>query len=184
MIIKRVIVYIGFSLLVTACYQFKKPEKPKGLISKETMVNILIDVKLLAVANTEAKKKMKDSGIVREKYIYAKYNIDSAQFALSNNYYAYHVKDYEDIYLKVKDSLEQLVGIYKALEEKEEKEEKRKKDSINVAIKAKDSINIIKRQDSLKGIKKRDSLIEIKLQEKFEDEGELISPVSDTDSQP
>ncbi len=80
-------------------------------------------------------------------YVFEKHGIDSLQFAMSNNYYAYYVKDYKEIYDKVIDSLEALKLVFKAQELKEKKElEQREKDSLN-AIKIKDSL---KTQDSLK----------------------------------
>lgn len=117
-------------MFVVSCYKFKEPEKPKNLIPKADMVNILIDLKLIASVTAADDIKVLDSNHVKsEKYIYKKYNIDSTQFALSNNYYAFHLKDYEDIYTKVKDSLEALSRFYEDLELKELKE-KRTQDSI------------------------------------------------------
>lgn len=116
--------------VVTSCYKFKEPEKPKNLISKADMVNILIDLKLIASVTAANDIKVLDSNYVHsEQYVYKKYNIDSTQFALSNNYYAFHLKDYEDIYTKVKDSLEALSRYYEDLELKELKE-RRTQDSI------------------------------------------------------
>ena len=63
MILKQIALYISVLLLATSCYQFKKPEKPKNLISKDKMVNILIDVKLLASANTAERKTLDNFGI-------------------------------------------------------------------------------------------------------------------------
>lgn len=94
------------------------------------MVNILIDLKIIASITAGDDVKVLDSNQVQsQKYIYKKYNIDSTQFALSNNYYAFHLKDYEDIYFKVKDSLEALSRFYEDLELKELKE-KRTQDSL------------------------------------------------------
>jgi len=125
--LKKIIPYIIVVLFVVSCYKFKEPEKPKNLISKADMVNILIDLKLIASVTSGDDIKILDSNNVQsEKYIYKKYNIDSTQFALSNNYYAYHLKDYEEIYTKVKDSLEALSKSYEALELKELNEQRRK----------------------------------------------------------
>lgn len=146
-----------------SCYKFKEPEKPKNLISKVDMVNILIDLKLIASVTTADDIKVLDSNNVKsEKYIYKKYNIDSTQFALSNNYYAYHLEDYEDIYTKVKDSLEALSKFYEALEQQEIKEQ-RTKDSLQSIIN-KDSIEAITTKTDIKR--------------------KLIKPISDKDSQP
>ncbi|MGE5943921.1 MAG: DUF4296 domain-containing protein [Flavobacteriales bacterium] len=160
---KKFIPYIIVLLFVVSCYKFKEPEKPKNLISKVDMVNILIDLKLIASVTTADDIKVLDSNNVKsEKYIYKKYNIDSTQFALSNNYYAYHLEDYEDIYTKVKDSLEALSKFYEALEQQEIKEQ-RTKDSLQSIIN-KDSIEAITTKTDIKR--------------------KLIKPISDKDSQP
>lgn len=87
------------------------------------MVNILIDLKIIASITAVDDIKVLDSNNVQSKYyIFKKYNIDSTQFASSNNYYAFHLKDYEDIYAKVQDSLEALSRFYEDLELKELKE--------------------------------------------------------------
>lgn len=122
-------------LVVVSCYKLKEPEKPKNLISKSDMVNILIDLKLIASITAAGDIKILDSNNVRsEKYIYNKYNIDSLQFAISNNYYAYHLDDYEAIYKKVTDSLEALSRFYEEVEVKELKE-KRSQDSLRSLVK-------------------------------------------------
>jgi len=128
--LKKIIPYIIVFLFVVSCYKFREPEKPKNLISKADMVNILIDLKLIASVTGGDDVKVLDSNNVQsQKYIYKKYNIDSVQFALSNNYYAFHINDYEAIYTKVKDSLEALSRFYEDLELKELKE-RRTQDSI------------------------------------------------------
>src|SRR5690606_28575963 len=97
--LKTFIPYTIVLLFVVSCYKFKEPEKPKNLISKAEMVNILIDLKLIASVTAADDIKVLDSNNIQsKKYIYKKYNIDSTQFALSNNYYAYHLQDYEEIY--------------------------------------------------------------------------------------
>lgn len=144
---KRFIPYAIVLLFVVSCYKFKEPEKPKNLISKADMVNILIDLKLIASITAANDLKVLDSGNVQsEKYIYKKYSIDSTQFAASNNYYAFHLKDYEEIYTKVKDSLEALSSFYEALELKELKEQ-RTKDSLNSLV-INDSIKPVSNTDS------------------------------------
>ena len=121
--LRKIIPYSIVLLVFVSCYKFKELEKPKNLISKADMVNILIDLKIIASITAGDDVKVLDSNQVQsQKYIYKKYNIDSTQFALSNNYYAFHLKDYEDIYFKVKDSLEALSRFYEDLELKELKE--------------------------------------------------------------
>ena len=134
----RFLVYILVSFLVISCNDIDKPKKPDNLMSKNEMIDIITDISLVKAARGVDKKMVEEKGIDLENYIYKKYNTDSIQFAENSNYYAYNVKEYEEIYSKVKERLEKKKAEYKALEEKQKKE----KDSLKKAKrKAKDSIN-------------------------------------------
>jgi len=180
MIVKRIIVLILLTFLVIGCYRLKNPPKPKHLISKDKMVNILIDIRLMSSATGTNKRILDNKVANKEAYIYNKYGIDSLQFAESNEYYAYHVAIYDDIYSRVKDSLDALKTFYKDLEDKEIKE-KQEQDSLK-ALAKKDTLGLKRKKDSINAIRKRDSLTELMLLEQTEKEG-LIAPLSDTDGQ-
>ncbi|MFH4963495.1 DUF4296 domain-containing protein [Gaetbulibacter sp. M235] len=177
---KRIIIFIFASLLLVSCYNISKPEKPSHLLSKKEMINIIIDLRLLASANGSNQIILKKKGIYSEAYVYEKYKIDSSTFALSNNYYAYHIDDYDEIYNKVRDSLEALNKFYDELLLKEEAE-KKKQDSLN-RIKKRDSLDIIKKKDSLKLLNVNDSIIDVILKKK-KVTPKLIEPVSSTTNQ-
>ena len=183
--LKQFIVYIIIILTITSC-NIGAPKKPKNLISKAKMVNILIDARLISSATYINKNIMQEHGIEIKNYVFEKHGIDSLQFALSNEYYAYYIKDYEEIYNKVIDSLEKLKIVFKEQELKEKREkEKHEKDSLSNLVKTKDSISIIKTRDSLKLKTKKDSLAEILRKKKSKiNGGVLISPVSETNSRP
>lgn len=123
MILKRLILIFTIIFTAVACNKLKGPEKPKNLISKGMMVKILIDSKLITSASSKNKIIMRDSSLNSNDYIYEKYKIDSLQFALSNNYYAFHIDEYEDIYTRVSDSLEALKAQLKEQEAEEWKEQ-------------------------------------------------------------
>ncbi|MBJ6369118.1 DUF4296 domain-containing protein [Snuella sedimenti] len=165
MIFKRVILYLGIVLFVTACYKYKAPKKPKHLISKDKMVNILLDLKLLSSTTGKNKRILDEKGVDAETYVFSKYNIDSLQFALSNEYYTFHIEDYDEIYKKLEDSLDILKKAYETLLKEETERELKEK-------KAKDSIERAKKKlkDSTGNDTKK------KLIEK-EEEGVLIDPV-------
>ena len=127
---------LAFVLLLTSCYKINRPEKPKNLISKDKMVAILVDVSLINSAKSVNKKIIEKNGIVPNEYVYKTHGVDSITFAKSNEYYAYNINEYQEIYLKAKDSLDQLKEHYKAIET-EEKEKKAKEDSIKRANKTK-----------------------------------------------
>lgn len=124
--------FLILSLLLSSCYKVKKPNKPENLISEDNMVNILVDMAIISSAKGVNKSNIEKNGIIPDEYIYKKNNIDSTTFAESNAYYAFDIKKYDAIYLRVKDSLTILREKYKAIDE-EEKKIKEKKDSINRA---------------------------------------------------
>jgi len=118
--VKQLTILCLASLLLTACYGYNAPKKPKNLISKTKMVNVLLDLNLInAVPRGENKKKLENNNLITAQYIYKKHGIDSLQFALSNDYYAFYVDDYEAVFKKVKDSLELLKEKHKALLDQE-----------------------------------------------------------------
>ncbi len=121
--------YILFLVFVISCKNnnIEKPKKPDNLISKDKMVEIIYDISLINSAKGVNKKLMEKKGIVPEDYIYKRHNIDSLQFALSNEYYAYNLKTYEAIYNNVKEKLEKDKKHFQAIIETEQKI----KDSIN-----------------------------------------------------
>ena len=126
----RYIILFSITLLLSACYGSKKPKKPENLISKKEMVNILIDIRIMTSVYGGNQDILNAHGINQEDYIYKKYNIDSLQFALSNEYYSFYMNEYEDIYTKVNDSLTMLQEVYKKQNEREIAE-KRIQDSIS-----------------------------------------------------
>lgn len=181
MILKRFILLFLMLLMVAACNRFGGPDKPENLISKEKMVSILIDSRLLTTGNTDTKRTMKDSNVVMNTYIFKKHNIDSLQFALSNSYYAFHIDEYEEIYERAIDSLERLGLKLKDVQAQEWKEQtKREEDSLKQIAKIKDTLNLLKVKDSLGVIKNADSLNDVLLDLNNEKTGALITPVSDT----
>lgn len=82
----------------------KALEKPKNLIGKDKMIDILYDISLL-----EAIKTQNINGGITVKmgnqYIYNKYKIDSIQFVNSNKYYASDIEEYKKMFERVKEKL-------------------------------------------------------------------------------
>ncbi|GAA4232985.1 hypothetical protein GCM10022291_08970 [Postechiella marina] len=147
--LKKLTVLVILSLLLTACYQYNEPKKPDNLISKKKMANILIDLRLIRSVTGNNKKVLDTHNVKAAQYVYKKYDIDSLQFALSNNYYAFHVQEYEDIYALMKDSLDGLKIKYKTLIDEETKA-KKKADSIEKAKKRNKNKKIEHLKDSIK----------------------------------
>lgn len=127
--VKRVIVLISMALMLTACYKYNAPKKPKNLIPKDKMANILIDLRLIQSVSGINKKVLDSHHVKPAQYVYKKHDVDSLQFALSNDYYAFHIADYDEIYTIMKDSIGVLKQKYKDLIDEEAKA-KKKADSI------------------------------------------------------
>ena len=96
-------------------------EKPKNLIPKEQMVDLLTDLLLAngsgSIKNTQLKRNVNYYPLVFEKY-----NIDTTQFKESNYYYASKVDEYDEIIRKVEARLEALL--------KQFEDERKLKDSL------------------------------------------------------
>ena len=135
MIPKKVTVLFFAFFVAVSCYNYNKPDKPNNLISKKQMVNILLDLKLINAVTGKDKNVLDSAKLAPERYVYKKHNIDSAQFAQSNAYYAYHMEDYNAIYEQVKDSLKKLQAHYEIVMEEELMRE-REKDSLKRIEKA------------------------------------------------
>lgn len=116
-----------------------KPKKPDNLLSKDKMVDILYDMAIVNAAKGTNKKMIQRRGLNPKEFVFNKHNIDSLQFAESNNYYTYYPQTYENIYEKVRFKLENRKKGYKAILD----EEKKVKDSLSrKARRNKDSLLI------------------------------------------
>ncbi|WP_194766681.1 DUF4296 domain-containing protein [Tamlana sp. I1] len=154
-----------------ACNRFNGPDKPDNLISKDKMVDIMIDTKILISSNSTDKRVMRDSNLDMDTYIFKKYNIDSLQFALSNAYYAFHIEDYEEIYTKAIDSLEKLNIELKAIQAEEWKAQTKKEEE--ALLKSKSSE---KELDSLTPAVRKDSIRNANAKKDLESKKSLLTP--------
>ena len=121
--------FVGLSLLfllLASCQDVEKTPKPKDLISQDKMVEVLTEIALLNGARTYNKRMLAEKGIDPYEYLEEKYQVDSARFVRSNNYYSANYKIYSKIYARVKERLELLQVQYDSLREIDE----RKRDSI------------------------------------------------------
>lgn len=122
-------ILIFFSLM--GCNSVDRPKKPKDLIPKDKMSEIIYDLYILNAAKGVNKKVLELNGIMPSDYVYKKYGIDSLQFAQSNTYYAYDTEVYAALVENVKANLEREKELY----EKLTNEEQKVKDSIRKADK-------------------------------------------------
>ncbi len=92
-------------VFLTSCGE-QLMEKPKDLIPKEQMVDILKDLAVINAAKNTNISILKEHNIEPTDYIFKKYNIDSARFVESDTYYASLPSEYEAIYEEVEANLE------------------------------------------------------------------------------
>ncbi len=108
--------------------RIERPKKPKNLIKKQEMVNILYDMSILTASKGVNAKLLEKNGVIPEDFVYKKYGIDSLQFTLSNEYYAYNLEDYKDIYTSVKNRLTKEKEHLDSLNNIEAEERKKQRD--------------------------------------------------------
>lgn len=135
--------YIMICFFLSCNSGIEKPQKPANLIPESKMVDIMYDVFLLNSAKGVNKAILETNGVMPEKYLYEKYNIDSLQFAESNNYYVYYTKTYESILNRIKEKIDLKKKEYEALDKIEEAEKIKKQDSIR-ALRAKERDSLVK----------------------------------------
>ncbi|MCH4551804.1 MULTISPECIES: DUF4296 domain-containing protein [Aestuariibaculum] len=169
--LKQFITYLGVILIATSCGNLSGPKKPENLIPKDKMINILIDARLVGSVNGTNKRFLEDRGYDLKNYVFEKHGIDSLQFAESNDYYTYHIKQYQDIFDKAIDSLDRLKEVLEKKQDEEQKIRRRKElDSIRKLEKVKDSL--------INSEKKKIDKEEIKA------EGVLAKPLLEKDTLP
>lgn len=124
-------------IIVLSCQSVTTPEKPDNLIPKEKMIDIMMESYLSNAARSVNNRKIRSYGLKLDSLIYAKYDVDSLQFAKSNDYYAADLQTYESIFTTIDERLNALktkadsIQKVEAENKNEEKsEEEKKKDTI------------------------------------------------------
>ncbi|WP_456440230.1 DUF4296 domain-containing protein [Psychroserpens sp.] len=128
--IKRISLFIFIFGLCFACNNIERPKKPDNLIAKNKMIDILFDVFVFNAAKATEKKTLEKNNVTPDIYIYEKHQIDSLQFVMSNEYYAYDIKDYEGIIAKVEEKIKAKKAIYQKEIDLEEERRTKRLDSI------------------------------------------------------
>lgn len=132
-------------LSILGCQNVERPEKPKNLISKEKMVDVLTEAYLANAARSVNNQAIIDKGIKVDSLIFKKFEVDSVQFAKSNDYYAADINMYLDIFQKVE---ARLVAMEKKLDSIRDLDRKRN-----------DSVESQQNKERIIAEPKRDSLI-------------------------
>ncbi|WP_396633145.1 DUF4296 domain-containing protein [Maribacter sp. R86514] len=126
-------------LLVSSCAE-ELIERPDNLIPEDKMVLIIKEMAIVNAAKATNLSKLRENGVEPTDFIFKKFEIDSAQFVDSDRYYASKPLRYENMYKKVESDLEEQRLKLEA--------EKRVRDSLRVAEKTKENIDI-KKKDSV-----------------------------------
>lgn len=100
---KALFVLFVVSFVTLSCNE-EIVEKPKNLIEKDKMKEIIYDLAILESARNQTStthKYPKASVFLKEKY-----KVDSLTFAKSTQYYASDIKEYKKMYEEVKERLD------------------------------------------------------------------------------
>ncbi len=99
---KYSLLFIAIALTIVSCKD-EAVEKPKNLVERSKMVDIIYDLSILEAARTQT------AGVQNypksTEFIKNKYKIDSLTFAKSTQYYASDIKEYKKMYNEVKERL-------------------------------------------------------------------------------
>ena len=115
----KIKVIIFLSLFFVNCTSNTILEKPKDLIPKEQMVDLITDLyiasKAKAIKNENLERKINYSTLIFEKY-----QIDSSRYKESNLYYTSKIDEYNEILNEVDKRLKLLLAqVEKEIEEKD-----------------------------------------------------------------
>jgi Skp family chaperone for outer membrane proteins len=97
-----------FMFLFVTCLSCKDEvvKKPKHLVEKDIMMNIMYDLSLFEAMKYQSASTLDSAKITATQYIYQKYQVDSLLFAQSNKYYAADFKEYKKMYDKIASRVE------------------------------------------------------------------------------
>lgn len=101
------------SSVVLGCQEVVRPEIPDKLIPESKMVDILVEAYIGNAARSNNNRVLRLGGVQLDSILYAKYDIDSLQFAQNTAYYASQIDPYLDILEAVETELS---GMKKSLD--------------------------------------------------------------------
>lgn len=120
---RNIITLFALLVLVASCKE-DLVQKPKKLIDKEIMVNIMYDLSVLEAIKYQNPTSLDTFKIDAKDFIYKKYKVDSLQFVKSNIYYAADYESYKSMFDKVSKRLEASIKSTNALVKREKKKNK------------------------------------------------------------
>lgn len=96
---------IALFFVFGSCQEVVRPEKPEHLLSKEEMIDILVESYTGNSARSIDNRTLRDSGVQLDSILYHKFNTDSLTFARSHVYYSSQLNDYIYIMTEVEKAL-------------------------------------------------------------------------------
>ena len=108
-------------------------EKPRQLIKKEQMVEILSDLAIYSASKSQDRKLVESKNVDIHLFLSNKYNIDTTTLKQNIDYYASDLETYMQMQEQVKAFLEKEKKKYDRINVKEERERKKKLDSLKKA---------------------------------------------------
>jgi Domain of unknown function (DUF4296) len=117
----RLGIFIVLFLSLGACQQVIRPEKPENLLSKQTMIDILVESYIGNSARSIDNRTLRDSGVHLDSILFKKYNTDSLTFAQSHVYYSSQLNDYIDIISEVEKTLNEKKRVLDSVIQEESK---------------------------------------------------------------
>lgn len=110
----RCIVLLGF-VFCTGCQNVDEIEKPKHLLTKSEMKDLVYDMVLLDAAVSVDKNKLKKLDVEVLEFLSKKYDIDSTDLKQNITYYNLRFNESVEIYEHAKDSIETLKNTYDSI---------------------------------------------------------------------
>jgi len=120
---------VVISFILGACTSNTIMKKPKDLIPKDQMVDLLTDL-ILANGGDNVKNLNLKRNTNYFPFVFDKYQIDTTRFKESNYYYTSRIDDYDDILGEVNERLKTLKKMYEEEIKVADSIERHKKDSI------------------------------------------------------
>ncbi|NQY06954.1 MAG: DUF4296 domain-containing protein [Flavobacteriaceae bacterium] len=125
--------YIIIIALFFSCQKLENVEKPRQLIKKEQMVEILSDLAIYSASKSQDRKLVESKNVDIHLFLSNKYNIDTTTLKQNIDYYASDLETYMQMQEQVKAFLEKEKKKYDRINVKEERERKKKLDSLKKA---------------------------------------------------
>lgn len=113
LVLSKYALLIFLALGVFACQDVVRPDIPEEIIPEAKMVDVLVEAYIGNAARSNNNRVLRMGGVQLDSILYAKYEIDSLQFAQNTAYYASQI----DPYMRILEQVEtKLSGVKKSLD--------------------------------------------------------------------